>query len=211
MSDDFIDPYIDPQTGILRNLVGASTYEELNNAEGELVSARMSEFMTKLPIKAKGSLDDLKFIHQYLFQDVYDWAGKLRTVEMKKASEGSDYFLASCKIATGLGWSKEELDRDNMLRGLSPDQFAQRLAYHYDNYNFVHPFREGNGRTQRLLWTLICHDAGYDLKWRNVSGEENNEASSLAIKKGDKSALVSVFSRIAVPCDPSRPLNEGLA
>lgn len=39
MSDEFVDPYIDPETGVLRNLVGATSYDELANAEGELVSS----------------------------------------------------------------------------------------------------------------------------------------------------------------------------
>lgn len=84
------------------------------------------------------------------------------------------------------------------------------MAYHYDNYNFVHPFREGNGRTQRLLWTLICHHAGYDLDWRDVTGAENDEASRLAAEDRDMGALVSIFARIAAPCDPLVPINAGL-
>lgn len=56
----------------------------------------------------------------------------------------------------------------------------------------------------------MCHGAGYDLDWRAVSDFENDEASRLAAEEGDLSALVSIFSRIASPCDPSRPLNADM-
>lgn len=68
MPENFRDPYIDSETGTLRNLVGAMTYDELQNAEGEFVALRMSElFASPLP-KVTGSLDDFCFLHRTLFQ-----------------------------------------------------------------------------------------------------------------------------------------------
>lgn len=210
MPDAFVDPYIDPSTGILRNLVGARTYEELYNAEGELVASRTVEFLTVLPFHVSGTLKDFCEMHRWLFQDVYDWAGTIRTVEIRKSAEGSQFFLPCQNIATGIAWSHEELSKDNYLVGMERDAFIRRLAYHYDNYNYIHPFREGNGRTQRLFWTLICHDAGYDLDWRLVSADENNEASRLAAEGLDLTALERMFERICRPCDPSIPINRDL-
>ena len=97
-----------------------------------------------------------------------------------------------------------------MLKGLGFPEFVTRLAYHYDNYNFIHPFREGNGRTQRVFWTLLCHEAGYDLNWCLVSGEENDEASRLAAEDGNCSGLIEMFGRIASPCNPAVPINADL-
>lgn len=210
MSGEFIDPYVDQTVGILRNLVGASSYDELANAEGELVTARASEFLNYLPISITGGLDDLKIIHGYLFQDVFDWAGQIRTVEIKKHGEMSQFFLPSINIETGIAWAQEQLLKDRMLKGLPKSRFVARLSYHYDNYNFVHPFREGNGRVQRLFWTLISHSAGYDLDWRLVSGEENDEASRAAAEESDLEPLNAMFSRIVVSCDPLTPLNDQL-
>lgn len=206
MSREFVDPYIDQTTGILRNLVGATTYDELANAEGELVALRISELLAQGTIHPNGTLEDLQRIHGTLFRDIFDWAGRIRTIEIRKNVEGSEFFLPSSNIEMGIAWAQEELSRDNMLKGMDLEQFAERLAYHYDNYNFVHPFREGNGRTQRLLWTLICHDAGYDLDWCQVSGSENDEASRAAAEDRDYSGLVEIFSRIATPCDPAMPI-----
>jgi len=207
LSSDFIDPYLNPSTGVLRNLVGATSYDELANAEGELVTFRTGEFLEKLPIKVTGSLGDLKAIHRWLFQDVYDWAGQTRTVEIRKLGENSQFFLPSTNIEMGVNWAQGELAKDGMLKGMDKRTLVQRLSFHYDNYNFAHPFREGNGRTQRLSWTLICHDAGFDLDWRKVSGEENDEASRLAAEELDRTGLESMFDKIATPCDPDVPIN----
>ena len=171
---------------------------------------RTSEFLRELPLEPTGTLDDLRLIHRWLFRDVYDWAGEVRTIEIRKAGEGAQFFLPSANIPRGIAWARSELEKDDFLVGLASRRFPSRMAYHYDNYNFVHPFREGNGRTQRLLWTLICHHAGYDLDWRDVTGAENDEASRLAAEDRDMGALVSIFARIAAPCDPSVPINAGL-
>lgn len=210
MAYEFVDPYLDPLMGVLRNLVGAATYDALRNAEGELVAMRTGLFLEELPLHPVGSLDDFQVIHRWLFQDIYDWAGEPRTVEIRKSLEGSEFFLPSANIAMGFAWAQEELTKDNLLKGLRLEEFAQRLAYHFDNYNFIHPFREGNGRTQRLFWTLLCHEAGYDLDWCQVSGEENDEASRAAAERGDLSGLVRIFSRISSPIDPAAPINQGL-
>ena len=59
MPDGFVDPYIDLRTGVLRNLVGAGTWDELRNAEGELVAMRTSEFLRELPLEPTGMFGDL--------------------------------------------------------------------------------------------------------------------------------------------------------
>lgn len=207
MAEDFVDPYIDPDTGILYNLVGATTYDELGVAEADLVTARECSLLDGRTPHVTGTLDDLARIHRWLFQDVYPWAGRTRTVEIRKNVEGSQFFLPSPNIETGIAWAHGELEKDGLLRGMGQVAFVRRLAYHYDNYNFVHPFREGNGRTQRLMWSLICHDAGFDLDWRLASGAENDEASRLATEDRDYGALVAMFSRLAAPCDPRLPLS----
>lgn len=207
MPSDFVDPYIDSKTGILANIPGARTWDELRQAEGELVGTRMLQLFADPPLIRDGSLNELKVIHHLLFQDVYAWAGHIRTVEIRKNVEGAEFFLPSTNIGMGVAWSQGELKRDHMLKGMDLVTFAERLAYHYDNYNFVHPFREGNGRTQRVMWTMLCHSAGYDLDWRQVGGDENDNASRMAAEDRDYSALISIFMRIAHPCDPSRPFN----
>ena len=155
MPDGFVDPYTDLRTGVLRNLVGAGTWDELRNAEGELVAMRTSEFLRELPLGPTGTLDDLRLIHRWLLRDACDWAGEVGTVEIRKAGEGAQFFLPSANIPMGIAWARSELEKDDLLAGVAPRRFPGRTAYHYDNYSFVHPFREGGMPVTRFEQTIL--------------------------------------------------------
>jgi cell filamentation protein len=90
--EEFLDPYLDPETGILRNLIGARTKESLDDAEGSLSFTRLVQLMDRPPMPT-GDLTELRAIHHHLFQDLYDWAGQLRTVDIRKNVEGAQFFL----------------------------------------------------------------------------------------------------------------------
>ena len=77
------DPYIDPQSGILRNKFGLTNQESLDRAEANAVSAR-SILLQLNPPKGNFDSEHLKGIHSYLFQDVYTWAGHFRTIPLAK-------------------------------------------------------------------------------------------------------------------------------
>lgn len=144
---EFVDPYIDSETGILRNLVGATTYSELRKAEGDIVA--LSEIsLDNIPHIV--NLTELQEIHRKLFNKIYDWAGELRTVNIRKGSE--EYFLDYSYLENGANFVFEELSKENYLQGLNREDLVKRLAYFYEQLNFIHPFREGNGRTQRVFW-----------------------------------------------------------
>ena len=152
MPDGLVDPHTDLRTGVLRNLVGAGTWDGLRNAEGELVAMRTSEFLGGLPLGPTGTLDGLRRIHRWLLRDACDWAGEVGTVEIRKAGEGAQFLLPSASMPMGIAWARGELEKDDLLAGVAPRRFPGRTAYHYDNYNFVHSFREGNGRA--LCWVF---------------------------------------------------------
>ncbi len=164
-ASDFQDPYIDPATGLLRNLVGALTKEALSDAEGDLAFTRLVQLMDRPPA-ATGDLAELQAVHRHLFQDVYAWAGEIRTVDVRKNVEGAEFFLPVSMIARASRFAAEELRTEKMLLGIGRSQFIKRLSYHYEQFNYIHPFREGNGRTQRVFWNRIAVDAGWQLDWR---------------------------------------------
>lgn len=194
-STEFVDPYIDPETGLLRNKVGARTRVALDDAEGDLAFARLVQLMDHPP-KPTGDLGELCSIHRHLFQDVYEWAGQLRTVDVRKNVEGAEFFLPVSMIARAAGHAAEQLHDDNSLYGLDRDRFIDRLAYHYEQFNYVHPFREGNGRTQRVFWGRLARDAGWQLDWRGVHGSTNDLACRAAAQQGDFEPLRDMFSEI---------------
>ncbi len=195
---EFVDPYIDPATGILRNLVGARTQEELDQIEADLVEARTVD-LPKQRVKKTADLTELRAIHRYLFGDVYDWAGQPRSVDIRKNVEGAEYFVPVSLIDRAATFTATELAADNFLRNMSRDRFVARLAHHYDQLNYIHPFREGNGRTQRAFWDRVASDAGWRMTWLAVTGEVNDHASRVASETQDLSSLITMFNGIVSP------------
>lgn len=194
------DPYTDPETGILRNRIGARTQAALDRAEGGLSVHRLVELAERYPVRPTGDLDELRGIHRHLFQDVYEWAGRTRTVDLRK--RGGEPFLPASRIETGTGFLFDDLRRDGHLRSLSRSRYVERLAHHYDALNYAHPFREGNGRTQRVFWSRVASDAGWQLDWRLVSKDCNNETARVAREGGDLRPLREMFDGITTAAMP---------
>lgn len=202
MTEPADDPYIDPATGVLRNLVGAKTKVALEEIEGDLSFARLVQLVDH-PVAPTGDLDELRAIHRHLFQDVYAWAGELRTINMRKSVPGADLFLPVELLWAAAGNAFMQLREDNMLTGLSREQFVERLAHHYDQVNYLHPFREGNGRTQRLFWDRIAVNAGWVLDWSKTTGQVNDDACRIATRDSDLSPLKRMLDEIVrdLPAD----------
>jgi len=194
---DFVDPYLDPATGILKNLVGATTQAELDAVEGDLVPIRALRLAVEPP-KPTGDLAELRAIHRFLFSPIYDWAGELRTVDIRKNVDGAGYFVPVSMIERAAGFAADELRADDYLRGMDRATFIARLAHHYDQFNYIHPFREGNGRAQRWMWDRIARDAGWRLSWLGVTGAVNDAASRAAAEDRDLQPLLTMLDRVVV-------------
>ena len=104
-----LNPYLISGTNVLSNLIGATTVTELEAAENDLVPARMLEFQSNPPV-AQGTLRQLQQIHRQLFQDIYDWAGQIRTVDIAKGS--SQVFQSLAFFDVGVQYAERILDRD---------------------------------------------------------------------------------------------------
>ena len=189
------DPYFDEKIGTLRNLLGAKSAEELELIEPQWVFANQLE-LEQAHIPRTNDLSELLALHAWLFRGVFDWAGEIRIVDIKKNTEDAEFFLLKSKILDASRFVFTELSAENGLRGLSKERFVNRLAYYYDQLNYIHPFREGNGRVQRIFWSRVARDVGYDLDWDDVIGDENDEASRLAAELMDRSRLEAMFRRI---------------
>jgi cell filamentation protein len=148
-------------------------------------------------VRPTSDLAELRGIHHWLFQDLYEWAGQTRTVDLRKP--GSAPFLPASRIELGTRFVFDELRSDNYLCELTRGEFVDRLAHHYDSLNYAHPFREGNGRTQRAFWSRVARDAGWTLDWRSVTSELNNEASRAAVERSDLGPLRAMFDAITEP------------
>lgn len=183
------DPDCYSGTDVLKNRLNLRDAGALAEAEKALTEARAALFE---PDFASFDLSTLQAIHRYLFQDIYLWAGDLRSVDISK---GSTRFCSVPYIAKEASKLFERLAAENYLLGLSMDSVLERLADYYCELNVIHPFREGNGRTQRLFFDLLAINAGYGLDWSLVNQDEWVQAN-IAGYMGDLQPLTSLFQRI---------------
>ena len=158
MSDD---PYLIPGTNTLRNLLGIADADRLDTIERQWSSQRASEGIPT----GYFDLTHLCAIHRHLFQDVYAWAGEVRTVEMIK---GGSQFQFRRFIPTGMADVHRRLVEANFLRGLGRTAFAEQAGAIMGDVNYVHPFREGNGRTQLFYLVQLAAQAGDNIDLRRL-------------------------------------------
>jgi fido (protein-threonine AMPylation protein) len=182
------DPYLDPSTGILRNLLGCTDQDSLDRAEGDFVTVRLIE-IAQQPIKGDFGITHLQSIHRQLFSDVYDWAGQFRTVGIAR---GSSTFCAPAHIASYTADLLHKLAQENYLANLPLPQFAQRAAFFLGELNAVHPFREGNGRAQREFIRQAGSKAGFEISWVKISRQQMTYAS-IASYNGDLGPLTALL------------------
>jgi cell filamentation protein len=195
MSDEFVDPYFDPKIGDLRNLLGAKSSTELAELEAQAVFANELELAdTRIP--RSNDLTELCRIHAQLFKGVYDWAGQIRIVDIRKSQDQAAFFVPVAYIQRAAGSVFTELAEAKNLKGLPRQKFVEQLAYFYDQLNYIHPFREGNGRAQRVFWARVAVDAGYLIFWDEVIRDENDRASAAAMDSEDRRLLETMFNRI---------------
>jgi cell filamentation protein len=173
------DPYTDPVTGVLRNELGLDTREELAAAEREITHAALI-LIRESPVRATYDLPHLCAIHRRIFDDIYGWAGQIRTVAIAK---GSPFCLPQYIESSSVGIFRA-LRGENFLQSLERGPFIERLTFYLGEVNAVHPFREGNGRTQRAFFEQLARDAGFTLNWQHLDAARNIEASA-AIMRGD--------------------------
>ena len=189
------DPYAYPGTSVLRNVAEIHDAERLEQFESDHCFARLLELYEN-PLALGFDLEHLKRIHQYLFQDVYAWAGEFRTVNMAK---GNSLFARPEHILPELEKVLARLDKEHFLRGTDARGFCERAAYYMAEINALHPFREGNGRAQREFLREVAVEAGYELAWSVVTQEEMLAASRASFQEGSNAGFTAMLKRIIRP------------
>lgn len=163
------DPYLNPDTRILENIPGLETQDELDRFEEILFQANFTEATAYAQNIAYFNLDAWQTIHRICFSDIYKWAGELRTVRISK---GNTVFAYPEHIENQS--NKIFADLNNILKsGQMPLEKAAEL---FAEINVLHPFREGNGRTQRILYSEILRRLGYLVDYNLTSQDEMIDA-----------------------------------
>jgi cell filamentation protein len=185
------DPYL-LDNGVLRSLLRDRNDAEIRNGydlrdrEGLFTQIRIAQIL-KTSIAGNFDLAHMQGIHQHIFQDVYDWAGQLRTVPIAKdiVFTDPDDLQAEFDAITA---------QATRLRSSDGNQIADELAETHIAINRWHGFREGNGRANRMFIRLLAHDCSVEIAFERMNATELNGAHILA-NAGMSGQMKSLFRR----------------
>lgn len=166
------DYYCYPNSSVLKNKLNIEDEKALSEAEREITAIKTLELIDR-PLKGELDFNYIKRIHRHLFSDIYVWAGELRRIDISKGNIFCQYEL----IEVNSEILFNELKTENYLEGLDKDAITKRLAYYLGDLNTIHPFREGNGRVQRLFIRELASRIGYLVNFDGITTEEMIQAS----------------------------------
>lgn len=181
-------------TSILKNKLNIHDKDRLLMAETRLAAIRLCQLYEK-PVQGAFDFNHLCRIHHHIFQDLYDWAGETRTVNIAKTS-------MFCLVRFIQGYAADIFPayyNDCMRVKDDIEGFIHVLAGHYADLNALHPFREGNGRSQREFARELCLKCGYRFDLRHTNHNEMLAASIESLDKGSNDGLEAIFRKCIVP------------
>ena len=188
------EKYCYPNSNVLKNKYGLTNLVALEQIERKSSSLAIVQLQSDV-IKGNFDLKHLQSIHKAIFSDIYDWAGKIRTVDIAK----SNLF---CRVQFLDSYSQDIFGRlkkqDNFLLGLPKQQAIKKLAEYMGDINALHPFREGNGRTQREFIKYLSKVTGIELHMDKVTSDRMMDASLKSFNT-DYSGFEQIFNEIAKP------------
>lgn len=209
-TDALWESYFYPETydrttmrGTLRNLLGERDDAVLAEKEYSRSADRQRELMSgEVQLPRTYDAAHVRGIHRHLFQDVYEWAGKYRTVNIFKGTLRGFADAAGGEIARYLDDVHGLVDRTAWDR-LGRDQFVESAATVFAYLNQAHPFREGNGRTSKVFMAHVAERSRFTLDYGGVTPTEWNEASKwsgpdLFAHHPQPASLLPVFAAITV-------------
>lgn len=140
----------------------------LKELETTVTLTKTAEYLLN-PLFNTFDVSHYKNIHKYLFEDIYEWAGKYRTVDMSKKgtvfakSDSIEYLMSNCF---------DRLNSKSLFQDLDFNEFIDNIVDFYCVTNMIHPFREGNGRTQRVFLTQLINFNGYSIDFSEIDTDE---------------------------------------
>lgn len=166
------DYYCYPDSPVLKNELGIKDEKELDAAEREITSLKIAKLNNE-PLDGDLDFNYVKRIHKYLFDGIYEWAGETRKTDISKGNIFCQHELIEINAEALFN----ELKAEKYLNGLDKEATIKMLAYYLGDLNTIHPFREGNGRVQRVFIRELASRAGYLVNFDGISQEEMIRAS----------------------------------
>ena len=186
---DADDVYCYPGSSTLKNKLDIAEQDQLDAFEADITVARIVGISDK-PLVGNFDFDHLKAIHYELFQDLYDWAGEVRRVDILRENSR---FANVRMIDSAAKRIFDGLEQESLFEGKGIEVVAKRLAHYLSEINVLHPFRDGNGRVQRVFISQLAKAAGYSLDYSDL----NQQAMYRSMEKaffGDETELAELIA-----------------
>lgn len=155
-------------TNVLRNRLNIRDASQLRKLDADISAVKQLHLMNE-PVKGRFTANHLCRIHRFLFEDIYPFAGHFRREDIMK---GQTRFRGYGQIASELSDLLAKLKAENYLHGLDRKSLIERSAYYFAELNYIHPFREGNGRAIREFMRQLYDLNGYEVNWSGVPDED---------------------------------------
>lgn len=189
------DPYCYPESTVLRNKLNIREAKLLEEIESLYSQKRLTDLYTDSLVSGRFGFRHLSRIHQYIFQDVYSWAGQIRTIRIHK---GQTTFAYPEHIAAEADRIFDKLRQERFLQGYLLPVLLERLSWYVGELNVLHPFREGNGRALRAWLRQLGQHNGLLFHFEQLEPDEWLHAS-IAAYTGDLQPMNELLTRIVEP------------
>lgn len=183
------DRYCYPDSDVLINLLDIRDAVLLAEAEAEFTAERFRTYEAPQRTIAEFTLEHLKYLHYHLFQDIYEWAGQLRDVDISKGG------TRSCT------WSRIEPEANKLFNAIptlaqleTEEALISKVADLFCEINLLHPFREGNGRVLRFFFEEMLFTIGYEVSWPRIPQQDWINANIAGVNL-DLSLLETIFTQ----------------
>lgn len=179
---------------------------QLRAVEDKFVESRWAELVTD-GIPGTYDLAGLRSVHRHLFQDVYEWAGDLRTVQVGVGPPGTPDLAWFTRLGPAIEAVSKTIRDTDLLRKIPSSEYPNALADVYSRLNQAHIFRDGNGRSQRAFVAALASESGRRVDWTVVPRPMNVVASGRAIE-GDLAPMRDMFA-LALDNPETHSANQG--
>ena len=156
-----------PGTSVLINKLNIRAQAQLDENELVLTSAKILQIELE-PMYEEPDFAHLKQLHRIMFGELYDWAGTIRTINMSKLRTA---FCPMDQIESLAAEIFSRLQGLHYFRDCSREELIAELADLYGSLNYLHPFREGNGRVQRLYFRQLARWIGHSLNFAAIDSD----------------------------------------
>jgi fido (protein-threonine AMPylation protein) len=181
-----------PGTGILRNRLGITDSAALLKATTDSTVLRLTELHAS-PIRGGFDSAHLQAVHHHLYQDLYDWAGVLRSIDAHN--------VPASQVEKSLNNVLDRLSRENHLKGLSAEEWAHSASTYLNDLGAIQPFLAGNEITLQEFVAELAWKNNLSLRWAAAT-EIAIDNALVQSQQQEQSANLRRIIMLAVDANP---------